>query len=482
MKKTHFNLIIIISTCLIFSNNVYSQENFDDYIISSEKIENALLDKTFPGVEFYVETSQITLPPSKRIIAIKSDKKYFMPHEFNILFYTIEQSSRASMNERLQALIFLGYFEKDNNLEVSPVQAMEKEVEGDRYNFQGFVKVNDHNFEILFQVKDNVIIKVGILENGIKISEISPVLTSERAVTISVGGTNVKLEMYGGIYYYYIAVSNNSAPTSDTLTVGITGLAPNQDSAYFQVKPIYGYGGAFFLDQLLDVDSTGNAQFFWVLPANDSTGICNMQISTPGGIINANWGRIVPEHIKTGTFTNGYNYTVHFTNQFFINHPSGIGWAYTFASYCDSALNESWNKQVNEWQLAQGLLNNMPEDADTNYVVAINDDNNRFHGTNTNHAFGGGNRKIGIRYNSYMTHNLYSSESMRIKVAMCHEFLHGIQYGHNGWAAGNWLTEGQARVIPSIQYQNEEYMIEKIQHFYPKGGGKAFQGYDFSYH
>ena len=465
--KNCSSLVILVIGLILITSVIFAEEKFEDYLKSSEELEHPLLEKVFPGVEFFVETSKITMPISSRIVGkFNDDKTYLMPWKFNILFQEIEKNSKASIEERIESFILLTYWLKDNNVELLSNTTTSKKFGSYTLNREVKVKVNEKEFEILLLFKDNQIIRAEIFIEGVKKSLITPELLGMRDVDISIDG--VAGVAYPPGTHYYIPVSDNGSTTNDTIRFNFTGLQPNQQNVYLQVKPIYGYSGAFFLDQILNVNGSGNASYTWTPPNDDNTAICEVQVDTSGTVIPFNDIWIIPEHTLTGTFNSGYDYTVFFTNQFFSYHSSGITHAPTFAGYTETALTESWDDQVNNWSLAQGLTNNQPEDSDDNYEIGINDhdSNHRYHGTYDNHAFGGSSRKIGIRYDSYITQPLYSSELMRIKVAMCHEFYHGIQYGHNSWSSGHWLTEGQARALPSIQYQSEEY-LETIQHFYP---------------
>lgn len=466
MKKLCFTLLIFGFIFFIVKTIAYANEQFEDFIIDSKKIELPLLQKVFPEVEFLVETSKITMPPSKRIMGKLNDKTYLMPWEFNILFKEVEKNSKASVEERIESFILLTYWLRDNNLKIISNKPISKKVGSYTLNREVKVMVNEKEFEILILFKDNQIIRADIFIEREKRSLITPTLLGMKAVNISIDG--VTGVAYPPGTHYYIPVSNNGTTTNNTIIFIVTGLQPNQQNVHLQIKPIYGYSGVFFLDHLLVVDGSGYSSYTWTPPNNNNTGICEVQVDTSGTIIPFNNIWVIPEHIITGTFNSGYNYTVYFTNQFFTFHPSGINHAQTFAYSGETAITESWDEQVINWSLAQGLTNNQPEDDDDNYQLCVNDhdSNHQYHGTYTNHAFGGSNRKIGIRYDSYMTQPLYSSELMRVKVAMSHEFYHGIQYGHNSWNSGDWLTEGEARALPSIQYPSEEY-LETIQHFYP---------------
>ncbi|MBN2088313.1 VWA domain-containing protein [candidate division KSB1 bacterium] len=145
-----------------------------------------------------------------------------------------------------------------------------------------------------------------------------------------------------------------------------------------------------------------------------------------------------------------------------------------FKTYVIFAMVDSYNKQVKEWTFRR------PYDADQTYHVYINDGTNEFHGRDNNEALTGPDRIIGIRSNSFQDHN-YSSVPARINAAVAHEFAHGIQYtyapnyGRIWGDSGQWIREGQARFIPSVQYEAEEY--NSPDHFFPVDANDYLQNY-----
>jgi hypothetical protein len=214
----------------------------------------------------------------------------------------------------------------------------------------------------------------------------------------------------------------------------------------------------------------GNGSDTWGPPIG-STGICKAS----AGYVNGDTYQkvtfdreLTPERLKAGTFPGAASESlkVYFCDQFFRSHPDSEAHASVFARYVDSAMTESWRTQVNTWGL------DTPPDADHKHQVFINDNQNWYHNVIGAWAVSGANRQIGIRYNLWYGDSIdraYSNESIRVKVAVAHEFYHGIQWGLDsakwnvpGW---RWFHEGQARFLPSAQYETEEFL--DANHLFP---------------
>jgi len=138
----------------------------------------------------------------------------------------------------------------------------------------------------------------------------------------------------------------------------------------------------------------------WLGATNFNTGMYFIRIYDGESYIYQYWGFIVTEHRINDNFTDhegnpiDYDYSIYFTNQSFINY-GGLDHANIYANYVKSSLEESWTKQVNDWNLAKDCLNNMPLDYDSNYEVFINDNERWYHIAESNHHIPGPDRKSG---------------------------------------------------------------------------------------
>ncbi|MDH5186471.1 MAG: hypothetical protein OEW70_05340, partial [candidate division WOR-3 bacterium] len=171
------------------------------------------------------------------------------------------------------------------------------------------------------------------------------------------------------------------------------------------------------------------------------------------------------------------SFTVYFTDQFFQGLGQDSGYPSRFAGYVKDAAVESWQKQVVDWHLADGLPSNKPKDADAHHQFFAINTLNWYHGEKCPSqnsgawSYMGGNiRKVWVRCDAWHRFEIYySSLALLLNSMICHEFYHGIQGGHSridlkvGW---KWFIEGQARFLQSVQVQNEEFL--HVNHQYPE--------------
>ena len=460
MKTKFIFLLLIISSFLIAK----SPETFEDFIVKTENVSNYPFLSSFKNVDFKVQFSEITQPVSKRVIAENTGKTFILPSQINLLIDTLE-NPEIEITHLQKLYLFSEFIEKNIKIRQVKLEKTRKEIDADIFTQKADFSTKNQDYSIYFKLKDNKIEKAIIYIDGVRKSAFNPVLSLNRPLSYSVSGPDVELEVHGGQNHYYVAVAEDNAATNHTITFELQGLNPNEANVKVQVDPVT--GGGLWLDEVMNVDAAGNGTYTWTPPNNTNTGFCDLKFNRNGANINTT-GCIIPEKIITDSFDGGYDYTLYYCDQFFQGHTNGVAHAATFVDRCKDALVESWEIQIDDWNIAQGADNDQPEDADDNYHIYVNDNAHDYHGADDNLAFGGNQRAIGIRYNSYMTQNLYSSEQMRINVAMCHEFYHGVQWSlNNSWGSGLWMLEGQARTIPTFQYPNEEY-IETTQHFFPR--------------
>jgi len=68
---------------------------------------------------------------------------------------------------------------------------------------------------------------------------------------------------------------------------------------------------------------------------------------------------------------------------------------------------------------------------------------------------------------------------VRVKVAVAHEFFHWVQWklSSSKWVSDdwNWFTEGQARFLPSVQYETEEFL--NANHLFPDAANSYLTQY-----
>ena len=423
--------ILIVMFSILLFNVIYAngdgskQMQFEDHIVDSLKVEHPLLEKVFPGVEFFVETSCISLPPQKRIVGKLEGKKYGMPLAINLLYNKTKNKTKVSVENRIKLYFLLKHKSRDIQddarytkippFEIISIEKIEKKTLNYEYKYKVKVMYGKEIMDYFFYIENDFIKRIEYFYNG-KYGGSSPIIKPKkkddkqsRTIHFSADGINVVQDTVitptDTYVHYYIKVSENGIATNDTIKIQVTGLTPLHPNTKLQIEPLYGYGGILVLDQLLVVDSLGTASYTWTPPNNDQTGFMEVKVNISGTDTYWDLTYIIPEHSKTGTFTSGYDYTIYYCNQFFAGqppnplfppHPSGIAHAYTFAGYVENAVTESWINQVNDWELAFGCPGDQPTDYDGNYEIFINDsdEENSYHGTYGTYQEPGLERKI----------------------------------------------------------------------------------------
>jgi hypothetical protein len=271
--------------------------------------------------------------------------------------------------------------------------------------------------------------------------------------------------------HYYIKVSEDGTTTNNSIKIRVSGLDNGENIDFLIIEiPEYTTPDSIWVNVNLTANSSGVCEYTWQPANNTKTGYARVKVIRENSDVFY-WQRtyLIPEHVKKGSFNGGYNYEIYYCNQFFAGHgiypvhPDGIEHAATFATYVDSALTNSWKKQVIEWELAKGCLNDMPIDNDGIYQVFISDadPNHSYHGTYITGAYPtASERVIGIKYSEFLDDPGYSDELSEIKITISHEFYHGIQWSLNNSLLNqsmDWMIEGQAVCISSIQNEEIEF-------------------------
>lgn len=484
---------------------------FEDRITGEVFIEFPLFKKVFSEAELIIQISGIYKPTRRRLVAKYKGNYYGMRLALNILYDQTKKENKASIEDRIKLYFLLGRISVEindqKNSKSSSYEIISIKKEERKTNEKGII--HDYRYKVqvmydkeitdyIFYIENDHIKRIEYFNEG-KYGGSLPILQLKRndnkrsrTINFSVDGINIVHKTIvtptSHTYeHYYIKVSDDALATNDTIRFQVSGLTPLHPNTKLQIIPLYGYSGIPILDQLLVVDSLGMACYTWMPLNNNQTGFMEVKVNVSGSDTFWQYTYIIPEHAITDTFSLGYDYTIHFCNQFFAGHTtgsnnypahsSGIDHASIFAGYVENAITESWNKQVNDWQLAlnctsQGF-NNVPIDGDGNYEIFINDsdEENSYHGTNSTYQDDNSERIIGVTYDIFNDYPFYTSEENLLKSVICHEFYHGIQWSlNNGWGGKDWdwMIEGQARFIQTLQYPIEEFDNATTQHFYRK--------------
>ncbi len=469
---TKFLRLLILFYILSFSQTIAGEENKPDNDSelnnlpgNTEEVKGMVLSKVFPHAEIIIRKNNNYQPAEYDLTASADRHSYILPLEFNLLLSGNRNYKELKTEDIAEAFAFLRFAVAGEKIQINKPIEKSLEYNDVLFNYTAEIECDGELYDIYFNIIENIIHETMLFKAGKRIELFYPSLPERTDIIFQISGVDPLLDQ--GVNHYYFSVEENGAPTNDTIRFNFKGLEPNQDNLVLRVVPHYGEHGVFNLYKEIPVNENGEASYTWMPFVDTLTGFCHVSLDIDGTIHNFDTVLVVPEKTLTGSFPTGYDYTIFFNNQVFTQHPLGAEHADEFAWYMLEGLLESWDYQVDQWKVSAGLLNDMPEDADGNYWVTVCDPQSayRHHLMQRSAHRGGANRIIGIGYNGYLTRSYYSSELMQVKVLMSHEFLHGIQYGHNRWLSDDWLTEGQAVAITSIQYPEEEFLIPERRSF-----------------
>ncbi|MBN2464206.1 PD40 domain-containing protein [candidate division WOR-3 bacterium] len=290
----------------------------------------------------------------------------------------------------------------------------------------------------------------------------------------SIGNAYVEYEVQhpDTLCHYYLIVEQNQIPyAGDTVVFSLDSFPPESTNVYIRVRDRIRGG----IDKCLRKVNmrNGSGCDTWDSAPACSTGIC---VVTAGYADTtkpeSTYQAVTAEKELTlegmiATPLPSAQLWIFYCDQFFSLPPQmQEEHADTFAYLVNSAMHQSWATQVDTWQLGA------PPCSLGVYFVYVNDNQHWYHGQKGAWAGDGVVRQIGLRSNLWYHDSIdsaYSTEAIRIKVAVAHEFYHGIQWdlSQDKWtdSTWRWFTEGQARFLPSAQYQTEEFLDKK--HTFP---------------
>ena len=275
-------------------------------------------------------------------------------------------------------------------------------------------------------------------------------------------------------HYYIVShqpVNGQENPTNNTFNVKIYGL-DNIQNINIRLKPItkyFNYSNFLFVEnnitvnQGIAVSSTYNA-------SDLSDGIYELQIfqnnrwnTVEKGakyfiiekIINVN--PIITPSVPT------YHFEIHYAEQFFFNKANGnidILRMDSLLNQVESALKNTWQKEVDDWELCQGIaygvnnsLKNVPIDADKIFHIYINPgmdirESFYYHKWDKDYFFAWGEdfyQEINIPIRPIKSLDeeddiKYTKQDEALETVISHEFLHGIQKSYVPLFPGVKLT------------------------------------------
>ena len=398
-----FVLLVFICQILASESNkiIYYEETKNKFVeIDKSKIPE-ILKENFPDVKFVIDRRWEAgiEKPNNDIVAVYKGKKYWL-RQFNRLWLDAAKD-KEDINGMIKCFINLFYWKdtfhirykklglvKNSKGEAELKEILPKynkiEVSNFRKVFEKFNKLDNVKEEIYrISIKVNskfYFYKIWMRKNQIYRIEIKDNGNLYDSMMLKIYSCNyfreINIKLVSGVYdslfinnknHYYIKVDSNNIETHNFIRINVSGLPANEQRAKINIKPLYGYSDSLWKSDSLDVNNEGVANYDYYPSNNTNTGFATLYITIGSDTTFWENNYIIPEHVKHGTFNNGYDYEIHYCNQFFAGHnptsqfpphPSGIEHAETFAEYVENALIESWNKQVIEWELAKGCNSN----------------------------------------------------------------------------------------------------------------------------
>jgi hypothetical protein len=171
MKK-----ILVLFSLLTAMNDGWTQnEAFEKYITDSKNIELPLFEKVLPGVDLIIETSQITIPPSKRIVSSYDTIKYILPQDFNQLYDKVKMKAQASEVMIIEAFVQIFYwFREIEGSKNITTKFFITVYEGLLFNYEVKFEAGGRKFKLLVIFLDNHIIRVEEFVNDDKVGAVFP--------------------------------------------------------------------------------------------------------------------------------------------------------------------------------------------------------------------------------------------------------------------------------------------------------------------
>jgi hypothetical protein len=244
---------------------------------------------------------------------------------------------------------------------------------------------------------------------------------------------------------FVIPIDENGISVNNGLTLRIEGLS-NLNSyriklAEYKTQPVI-----YYLDAPLNVNNhiatypitfngTNQSTVYKIIIYNGAN-----EVNFQGIISGTNYPveyYIVTERSKTGTFANSptnFAYKINWVEYWLNNHPNPA----QFRADAEQALKFSWQKQINEWGLCDGLANNQPIDDNNEFDLNIDGYNQTsfpYRGCRSSNATMSVNsRNVSIDFYSYQMGDSYSNYSTELSLLhslIAHAFFHNVQYSHN---------------------------------------------------
>jgi len=341
-------------------------------------------------------------------------------------------------------------------------------------------------------------------------------------------------DIIGSITIHYIVAfekdaANADIPTGNNLKIDITGLPfTTNTNVELTITRISIGNPSVIIHQsnhattasILNVTLSSSTLNHAGNAIGDNTGIFRIQLKTtsltPNQTFSFSTNYLVIEKTKSVNIPGsiGYNFQIHFVDQFFQGRTGDIN---PYLVCLTNALNESWQKQINDWELARGLPGDIPRNYDDTYdlyisgysyyiltgsnIVALFHKSGILPAGSNIKDFDNGivkhERYIEIdcdplNVNAFNANQTYITLQELVYEIVPHEFYHGIQWSHTSWNTdalqvdGNvlnmqWWFEGQAKALETVFMTDPSYNTKTNNIAYATMGNKTSLIHRFSY-
>lgn len=148
MKKLLFLILVIF---FLFD---YGFSQTGDILISdSVKYENSLIEKIFPGVDFWNQISHITAPPNRRVVGKYNGKIYYIPNLYNELLKEFEGKSSTSLQEKMEAFFVLTNVALGDTIESFKLTEASELLDGRKFNYKASYVKDGQKYSILLIIE-----------------------------------------------------------------------------------------------------------------------------------------------------------------------------------------------------------------------------------------------------------------------------------------------------------------------------------------
>ncbi len=484
---------------LLYNEYANAQEDINklkDYSITKKTyFTTPLFEKVFPGTNFYI--ARLNLGYNIICFDVDGQEKNVV-NNMNTLIKKCKSTKNATIEEIIEAMIRLKFYGKDSsNYDI----IIKKEDNKNNYwkedpllyNYKIVIKNSVFPVPEYFLIKyDGVHFINNCGSDGGKLFDFSDFSNIDKKINdVCVHINNFSdhvIENDNYIHFYKIV-------NTGQLEFLITNLEETVSSGdKIDIKITLHDKPTVVIEHQENIALTEDfkAKFYWTPTNSALTGICDIWIiHKVGGVPTpsiAKWQQsptniipmvFIPENMvmmNGGSGfpgTNGlYQCWVYYCNEFF-DHPytPPINTALDYANCVLNAMSEVWQKEIIDWELADGLW---PLDADNKYIVSINHSTSidltiSYHNTVTTASITdtktAGTEQQRIGFSSFIKNFItgYSTENNLIRSALCHEFFHGV---HNSLVArqgvredldqNNFIVEGVARFLQTVFLESEE--------------------------